>query len=351
MPTGTHDISSLLAANNQSVAEFGTDNVAAILAADRAVHNRIASELTADLAEETTDRQRASGVSSTGTMLEVDEYGRAPTQKAGVPVTLGFPLRLYQWPVGWTRRYLLRATPKDLAIAQQNAQVAHLRTLVREIKKSFFLSANYTVADRLTDNVSLAVKRLANADSMSIPNGPNGETFDASTHQHYTAEASLTAAGLLASINTVIEHGVSGVVRTAISATNETAVRALSGFVEAQDPRVINATTADTARDSLALFDPGNRLIGYFGSSQVWVKPWAIASYAVTYDTGPAMRPLVKRVSNEAALRGLRLAAEIEAHPLHAEFQEDEFGFAVMNRTKMAVHYFGGASYTDPTIT
>src|SRR5690606_11592257 len=99
-------------------------------------------------------------------------------------------------------------------------------------KRAIYTPTNSTFFDELTaPQAELAVKAFLNADSSGIPEGPNGESFDASTHTHYSAEAALTAAGLKASIATVIEHGHGGQLVTAIAASNEATVRALSGFV------------------------------------------------------------------------------------------------------------------------
>lgn len=352
MKTGTHDIGSLLAVTNQSAAAFGVDRINEILQADLAAHNRIVREdLLGTFVDITTDRQRVSGVSTSGTMMEVDEYGAGPTQKQDTPPSLGFPLRLFQWPIGWTEKWMQTKTPADLAIQQQGAETAHLNVLQREIKKSFFLSGNYTFVDKLVDRVSLYVKRLANADSFAIPDGPNAQNFDSSTHTHYLAENGITAAGVTAAVNTVVEHGVRGPVRIAISSTDETAFRALTGFVAAADPRLILATNANQARDRLDILVLNDRLIGYFGAAEVWVKPWAIANYVVIFDNDPANKPLVLRQRDTEALQGLRIAAKNSAFPLTAEFFEAEFGVGVWLRTRAAVYYFGGGTYTDPTIT
>lgn len=353
MNTGTLDLTSLLAVTYPVTAgNFGIDKIAAVLAADNAAFNRIVREdLMSSLVDPTTDRQRIYGASTTGTMMEVDEYSRGPTQKQVVPPSVGFPLRLYQWPVGWTDKWFQTKSPADLAIQQQGAQVAFLRVLQREIKKALFLSANYTWVDFLVDGVSVAVKRLLNADSAAIPLGPNGEVFTASTHTHYIGSATLTAAAVQSAIDTVVEHGVRGPIIVAISTTDEAAFRALTGFLAAADPRLIFAPggTVDRVPVRVNTLLLNNRLIGYFGAAEVWVKSWAIANYVVVYDADPANKPLAMRERTSGS-GGLRIAAELAAFPLNATYQEAEFGLGVWNRTKAAVLYFANATYADPTI-
>lgn len=351
MTTGTNDISTLLATRNQSVADYGLTNIQPILAAELAAHNQIVTMLLNDLAEFTTDRQRKYGVSVQGDMYEVDEYGRAPTQVAKPGDTVAFPLKMFQYAIGWTQKWMDLHTPADMAIATQAAERAHLRMITRELKKAFMLSSNYTFNDFLVDGVDLSVKRLVNADSASIPEGPNNETFDGSTHTHYLARAggSLAASDLTSLINTVIEHGYGINVKLAISTTDETTVRALSGFTAYPDPRIVYRNT-DTPGQTLDISRLNNRAIGIFGGAEIWVKSWMPANYAFCWDSG-SPRPLVYRQRTNASVQGLRIAATNNIYPLYAQYMEAEFGVGVWTRTNGAMLYFGGSSYTDPSIS
>lgn len=348
--TGSYDISTLLAARFQSAAAFGLDTIQEVLNADIAAHNAIVSQLLGELCETTTDRQRIYGSSADGEMIEVDEYGKAPTQRSLPGATVGFPLRVYQFNLGWTSKWLQTRTPADMAIGVQAAEQAHLRAIQREIKRAIYLSANYTWNDYLVDKVDLSVKRLVNADSAKIPNGPNGETYDGATHTHYTAEAALTATNLTTSINTVIEHGHGGAVKTAIARADEATVRGLTGFVPYLDARVIAATNANSANGTLDVSRLDNRPIGVFAGSEVWVKPWAIQNYAFTYDGASPKKTLAYRQREAETMQGLRIASEIDDYPLYAQFMEAEFGVGVWTRTNGAVHFFNGGAYVDPTI-
>lgn len=350
MPTGTFDISTLLATRFQSAAAFGLDTIQQVLAADVAAHNAIVQEMVGGMCEVTTDRQRRYGTSASGEMVEVDEYGRSQTQVDRPGATVGFPMRLFQFGLGWTAKWFETHTPADMAIAVQNAQKAHWRSVQREIKRAVYLSANYTFNDFLVDRVDLAVKRFVNADSAGIPDGPNGETFDGASHTHYDANSGLTAATAKAIINDVIEHGHGNMVKLAISRTDEATVRALTGFVAYPDPRIIYRAT-DTAGQTLDISRLDNRAIGIFEGAEVWVKPWAIANYLFAWDDADPMKPLAYRQREAAALQGLRVAAQLDTHPLYAQYMEAEFGVGVWTRTNGAVLYFGGGSYTDPTIS
>ena len=201
----------------------------------------------------------------------------------------------------------------------------------------------------MVDGVDLAVKRLVNADSANIPEGPNGETFDGATHTHYIGEASLTAVFVQAAIDNLVEHGHGQMVKIAISKTDEAAFRLLTGFTAYPDPRIIYRAT-DTPGQTVDITRLDNRAIGIFGGAEVWVKSWMPANYLFVWDAG-SEPPLMVRTRENANLTGLRIAATNSMFPLYAQYMQDDFGVGVWNRTNGVVLYFANATYTDPTIT
>lgn len=350
--TGTYDISTLLAARFASAARYGLDTIAQIIQNDIDVHNRIVGDMMGELADITADRQRISGSSLSGTMVEVDEFGRGPTQRDLPGSTVGFPLRKYQFPIGWTQTWLRNHTPADMAIATGAAEKAHLRRIRAEIQRAIYTPTNYSFQDYLVDNIAFPVKALLNADSTPIPEGPNGEVFVAATHTHYTGTATLTTAGATALVNNVIEHGFGGQVRIVINAADDAAWRALTGFSAYLDPRLsIGYPQTFTPGQRLDITRLDNRAIGIYGAAEVWVKPWGIANYAFAYDVTATAKPLVMRQREDAQMQGLRIAAEIETYPLYAQYMEVEFGIGVWARSNGAVYQYNNATYTAPTIT
>lgn len=335
-----------------SVAAFGLDTINEILQRDLSNHNAIAAELLSELAEPTTDRQRIYGTSSDNDMQETDEFSQIATIKNSTGSTVAFPLKSYQFALGWTERYMKRATVAEFAEQAIGAQVAHLRMLRREIKKAVFLSSNYTQVDKIgVPSISLPVKRLLNADSQAIPNGLDGTAFTASSHTHYVARVStLAASDVTTAINNLIEHGHGGKVMVVVHYNDAATIQALTGFVAPTDPRVIYtgvqlATTQATNPGNLY-----NRFLGIFGAAEVWVKPWAVQNYFFIYDaTGP--KPIAMRQDTIADFQGLRVASENSEWPLFAKYMEAMVGFGVWTRTNGVSLYIGGTSYTDPTIT
>ena len=346
--TGAHDVQHLLTVRDQSIVAFGTDRLAADLQADLDVYNARTQELISSFCEISTDRRRRYGSAVDGEMVEVNEYGRAPTQRARTGDSVEFPLRRYDFALGWTRDYTQLNTPADMAASQIAAQKAHQRQIQRTIKQALFLPANYTTRDWLIDEVELGVKRLLNADGAAIPSGPHGELFNGATHTHYNAVDGLTKAAATALVKDVVEHGHGGNVKIAINSGDEEAWRALEGFKEYADPRLVYRE-GNTPGMTLDITTLDNRAIGIFSSAEVMTRSWVPAGYAFAWDAN-SEKPVLFRQRDSTTLQGLRILATLETFPLYAEYMRAEFGAGVWNRTNGAVLYFGGATYTAPAL-
>lgn len=352
MPVGTYDIKSLLSVKFQSAKAFGLNTISEVLQRDLAVHNGLMLDMVEPLCEITTDAQRIYGTSTNGVMTEVDDFGRAPTVRQDVGDTVAFPLRRYQYAIGWNADWFEKKTPADMAQAVLDAEVAHRRQVVLDIKKAIFQSANYTFRDYLVDYINLGVKRFVNADSARIPNGAYGITFDGSTHTHYVANATLTAAFFTSSIQTLLEHGHGGSVRAAFNFADEATVRGVTGFTAYIDPRIIRpADSKDVANQGLDVVDIYDRPIGLYGAAEVWIKPWIPAGYAFIWSDSPQTKPLAFRQQKSETLQGLRVPVTFDAFPLHAEYMQSEFGVGVWNRTNGVVVRHNNGTYADPTLT
>jgi hypothetical protein len=349
--TGTYVIADLLENQQTTVADLNEQELAAALNRELDAHNALTNDFVDGIADRVTDRIQMVGAGETTEFMEADELARVPTQKPAVGANFGIPMLKYDYATGWTQSYFEMASVADFARKSIQTQMADLANLLRQAKRAIYLSANYSIVDEYqTPAATLAVKRLANADSFAIPMGPNGQTFDTSTHTHYTAEASLSAAGLLAAVNTVREHFVGANLQIDINSADEAGVSALTGF-KAFTEEGVQLGTGQVATQRLSGANSGNRAIGRFGEATVWVKPWAIDNYALVRVTTPGLRPLGYRQPVEARRRGLRLLANLNTHPLHADYFSRLFGFGVKNRVAAAVHYFANGTFADPTIS
>lgn len=351
LKTGTHTVADLLE-NSQTADQVDLAVVNDVLQADLAAHNALMEDMLSEIAETTTERQLAQGVSDSGEMVPADEFSRPPTQKPAGVQTIGLPLLMFQYAIGWTRKWLQSNTVADMARATLAAQKAHRKKVLAELKRSIFLSANYNFTDYLVapKGVTLGVKRFFNADSTSIPEGPNGEVFDGATHTHYVATATLTTVGADAAINTVVEHGNGGQIRIVIAQANEAAWRALTGFVAYLDPRLTLGTQANQPGQRLDITRLDNRAIGLYGAAEIWVKPWGVAGFAFVYDQTVTPKPVAFR-QRPNGQTGLNTVAKIALYPWEAEYMEAEFGFGVRNRSAGAIYSFLATPYVDPTIT
>jgi hypothetical protein len=351
--TGTYTLEDLLAARFTVVraVEFGIDTLTTVLQADLDVHNSIMEELLGEFADPTFDVFRRQGTSIDGEFNEVDEIGRTPTQKVQPGQTVGFPLRKFQHAIGWSQDYQDRASVADFAQSQLNAQKAHRRLVARELRRALYGATNYTWVDIYAPAViDVPVKAFWNADSSSIPNGPNGEVFVGATHTHYLGSATLTTAAVDALILTVIEHGFGARIRIYINRADEAAWKALTGFQAYIAPDLTVGTAQNIPTNAnLDLTRIDNRAIGRYGAAEIWVKPWTSANYAICIDVGNASKPLAFR--RDRIRPGLYTASQLNAFPLIAEYMQAFLGFGVWNRGNGAVLQFNNATYTVPTIT
>jgi hypothetical protein len=352
MAFGTLSTLDTLRSTQQTIAEYGEDRAFEDFQNLLDAHNAQVAEMFGNLVEQTDDRQRRYGAGGTILPEEMDEHGSPHPQKVAAGSTVGFPLRSYKTSVQWTRQYFQEASVSELA-GQFTAQMdGDKQRLINEVKRAIFTPTNYAWADYLVDHlqqIQLAVKALINADSAEIPTGPNGETFDGSTHTHYLGTGSFVNADLVSLLETVLEHYAGGDAVININRAQEATIRGFADFTPYLDARLVGATSATEVRTGT--LDPTriyNRAIGLFRGAEVWVKPWMPASYVFCYLRGQN-KPLVYR-TRRAADPGWSLVFDDERHPLRARGFERKFGIGVWERTNGAVLYTANATYSAPTI-
>lgn len=345
--------------DKDNVFTYGEDRLYAHISDLLDVHNALTNEMVTSFVETTTDNIRRFGAGTVeAEMIEVDEWGITDVQKTSVSgYDIGFPLRAYQYSIGWTRRYFETKAVSDIAKEYVAAQTADVKNIKRQLMKALFNPTNYTFVDRLVNRQSLPVKRLINADSTAIPVDEYGNTFNGATHTHYLARAggSLAAADITAAIDTVVEHGIAGQqVVILCNKAQEATISALTPFTELQAPLVSPGpgSTADVAlyaRDNPYRLD--DRPIGIWdGYVIVWTKAWVPANYIIIMLTGPNGKVLTWRTRGVAGYGNFQIVAEHEHFPLRAQHMEREFGVGVWNRFGAAILYTGDTTYAAPTI-
>jgi hypothetical protein len=350
---GTLMLSDLLATVSQTVAQFGEQNIWDVFERSLAAHNRQMVEMVDEFVQPTTERLLGSGGIQTGDFEELHEYSTPRPQKVAPGQNLGLPMRNYGYGQQWTDLYLEEATVADLAGQFVAVLDADRRNIMNQINTAVYNTSNFNFVDiRRKDNVTLPVKRLANADGFSLPVGPNGETFNGATHTHYLARVAAFASTDLDALITTAQEHYAGPVIVGINAAQEAAVRAFTGFNATLDARIIPATTTAYAGGELDVTNPGNRRIGVCNGAEIWVKSWAIANYLIAWNRGaPKALGFRTRNGTDAPSGRLRPIYRQRGYPLTMEGWAREFGVGVVSRVSMAILYVGGTTYAAPTLT
>lgn len=350
MSTGTYTMADLIGIQDlarQMALAYGVDNLIRDIQADTAVYNALIDEQVREYAEITRDVTRRSGTDSGTEDTELDETGRAYTQKSAGGYDVAFPLRTYGYAVGWTAKALKRATVEDIARTTLAAQKAYRARIIRQLQAALYSPTNYTTRDFAATRVTLNVKALANGDGTNYGLDVNGNAI-ATNHSHYLASSTLTSAAVQSLINTVLEHE-SGQVVIEISALDLGAWQALTGFVAAQDPVIIQPTTATQLALPLDTTKTDNRFVGRIFGANVYTKTWAKSGYAVARIQNGARRALAMRQSAVPGEQGMYLSGTNSAYPLEANQWEWSFGFGANERLAAAVLDYGHSTYTQPS--
>jgi len=355
---GTLDVFASLAAQarDQTIAAYGEDKVFQTIDEGFRIHNRLVRQMISERVQFTTGRLFRYGGDPMSEMQRLDEFGTPDAQRRMTGATLGLPLDYFGIAVQWTRKFMQNNTVEDLLKEAIAARLAHIRRVRREILRALFTPTNnVNYEDELVDYLNYPLRALLNADGAPIPPNPfTGEDFDPTTHTHYLFATSINDTAVALLIKTVQEHGVDGTLRLEISETDEPAVRALNGFVEALPINVEQAygfQGALTAQGRAQVINTADRYIGVYGAAQVWVKNWQFPGYLDCWDDGS--RPIAIRTrKNNPNGYELQIAYENETFPLRARVLDAEFSAGVMVRHKAAVLYVhaGATQYVMPTI-
>jgi hypothetical protein len=345
----------LLAQRFTAASVFGFDNINDSIQARLEFLNQQVNDQIGIFAETSEDVRRVWGGSSKYSMTEVDEFGIARSEKATSGVEVDFPLRKFSVTTGFTADYLRRASVSEIAQVAINAQEGYLERMQEELKFGLYNKDSYSFIDKLGDGTTLAVKAFLNADSIAIPNAPDGTTFDASTHNHYvgTVGAALAASDIDLLITNVTQHGLTKGVALFINSGNVSTLVNLAStkFVKLTSSLVIPVSTAESTIVKMnPEADLNNTLVGYWdGRVPVYTRSWAVSAYIVCVATGAAQKPLVLRT--DKYIKGLTVMPEFGMHPISAKTWEAYCGFGAYNRAAVAVlDTAHQTNLTEPTL-
>lgn len=345
--------------DNANIMEYGLDNLYANVQILLQAHNAIMDDVM-NFVETTDDRVRRYGTHAPNRgFQELDEYGAADVQKTAVSgVDVGFPLRKFGRGTGWTREYWEAKTPADFIKEMNTVLQDDVLNIQAQARRALFTSTNnLSYIDRFDTGTTLPVRALLNADGAAIPPDQWGNEFNGATHQHYLGTASLTAANVDATIDTVVEHGVmpGESIRIFINRGNEAAFTALTGFQYYERERITRGGgyTGDILEGGVRNdLKPDDVAIGLWdGYAEVWLKPWVPLNYVLVFLAGGEEGVLVRRRPIYRPAGMLRPVYEHNHHPLTAKEWERKIGFGVWQRHKAAILYIGNATYQNPTIS
>lgn len=356
---GTLSISDLLAVNNTSIIDYGRQDVFKILRNYFIAYSRIVDEMRSMFCAVTKERVVGTGNTPSMVMQYVDEFGVTDAQKVGGPTLMGFPLRMGQVSLQWTYQWMKNHTPAEMAAQAQAAAIADMQKVQSAIRTAIFYPTNTTFTDRLRDNMAIPVKAFANADSFPIPAGPNGDTFNAATHNHYlgTTNAQPTPSDINTLLSNVTEHSagkpylfVPQGVGDYIYANRVATYTEFAPFTY-DTQQYSNQLTL--GRGVLDPSNPTNRPIGVYRGATVWIKPWMPTTAIWAWVDGP-QKPLAFRVPdtlNGTADGEFGPIFDDDQYPTMCQIMARTFGLAPQDRVAGAVLSFGGADtvYVTPS--
>lgn len=282
------------------VYQYGIDRVYDEFQVVLEIHNKRMNMLYDTLvgARTSEKRHRFGAAGASLKMVRVGrETGRAHAQSTTFkPYDVGVPIDKYELSQAWTKRYAQRETVERMNAQLTAALTADKKLLQWKIGTALFGNANYDFFDEEGDGQTYPVKRLLNADSLPIPVGPHGDVFDETTHSHYMVIASVSAATMKTVSTNLAEHSESGEQILEVAYEDVALYRAITGFIPAEDGRIIQSLNSDRIALSLNRNNIRDRFIGYIPDGPaVWVKPYIPAGYGFTYlDGGDLGSPLVE---------------------------------------------------------
>lgn len=303
--------------------------------------------------EPTTVIKQKVDLASTSRMQMVSEHGVPDLVRRPGQYEVGFPIREWATAIGGTRRSWPTMTVAELNKEVMSALSADSLSLRTHLLATIFTNTTWVFNDDFLGNVNITP--LANGDSVVYTkNGNSAPSID----NHYLAQAAAIsdAANPYETIyNELIEHPTNaGSTIVAYIPTNlATTTKALTDFVEVQDPLIqyganANTLTAAAMAEMDSIRGAGNEVLGRV--NKIWIVQWDALpdSYIIAVSLN-ADAPVKMRESDVPELQGLYKTE----HPTQNDGMVWRWyrmsGFGIYDRTAMVVYRIGNASYAIPT--
>jgi hypothetical protein len=351
---GAYQLADLLAVRNASAIDFGLDNILPTIQFEVDYANQRVNEMLADLCQPFYVQAATWGGGGTVEMEDMDEHGNPMPSHSAPGITAHFPIVLKKQALGWNSEYFRRAKVSEVAEKFLECRKGYFAALTKAMRRALYgygngVTSEYSFVDRLTNGVTLTVKSLCNGGVTvgTIPDSPAGVAF-ANTHCHLNFDDTVDASAYQDVINHVVQHGNTKGLKCIIHRDNLAELATLTTIFKPLDSALISYMGSTSTIKKMDFSDYENMEVGYLsGDIPVYVKPWAVAEYIVVVATGMSEKLLGYRQPADEALRGWRLQATFDDHPLHAEYASAEFGFGVFNRVMGAISQ-DAAAWTVP---
>jgi hypothetical protein len=294
---------------------------------------------------------------------EASEFGE-PKRIRGVSYfSFGYDHRWYDIGIGYTWKYLLKASAAQLQAVQNQVLEADNRLMFSKVLKAIFNNVNRSVT--MDTGTTYNVYPFYNNDGTTPP--PWKNTTHVSTHTHYltsggAAPTGYDAADIAAVESHLTHHGYGAVQGSRLvlmfSSSNSSAIKSAArptwtyDFIPSASQPAWLATTGVQGGGQPAGQLNGLNVVGSYGNFIVIEDDWMPANYILGFATGgsEAADNPVGLYENPRA-RGLRLVKGREPdYPLINSFYNRGFGTGVRKRGAGVVMFIdAGASYVIPT--
>lgn len=295
-----------------------------------------------------TDPQVGVNQLAEGELQGLDEWGRPLPRRMPPPVSRYFPLFMAGDSIASNYITEQKMTVQEVNDRVQSLLLADVKWVRKQMLSALFQNTTYNYSDQQYG--TLAISTLANGDSETYIRNASGS---ASADTHHKGTATLDAAMVQDVRDELVEHdengGTDSQVVLFVPPTSSATVKALTGFVSANDPNVTYGTTANTYAGSFASSAPGVPL-GYLSTQMVHVREWSKvpANYAIGI-TDSAVPPLGMREDEESSLRGFHEIPGRDDIPYLQRIWIRPAGFAAYNRVGAVVYRTNNATYAIPT--
>jgi hypothetical protein len=294
---------------------------------------------------------------------EASEFGE-PKRIRGISYfSFGYDHKWYDIGIGYTWKYLLKASAAQLQAVQNQVLEADNRLVFSRVLRAIFNNINRTVT--LDTGTTYNVYPFYNNDGTTPP--PWKNTTHTSTHQHYLTSGGAAPGGYdaadIASLETHLTHHGYGAVQGSrlvlmFNSANSGPIKAATrptwtyDFIPSTSQPPWLATTGVQGGGQPAGGLAGLNVVGSYGNFIVIEDDWMPANYILTFATGgteAADNPI--GVYENPRARGLRLVKGREPdYPLINSFYNRGVGTGVRKRGAGAVMFIdAGASYVIPT--